>query len=154
MLKKNILVYSLLVSTTCASSLTFADPWRGDRDDRQRDWQQRAPQSDQYRRPVARYDDRDRYRGDRDRDRDRGPVYYNQSYDRRYYHQPSYGHNNRWQRGSYVPRDYWGPSYRVNNWRGRGLPPPPQGHRWLNVNGQYILIAATTGIITSILLHQ
>ena len=33
----------------------------------------------------------------------------------------------------------------------RSLPPPPEGHHWSYIDGNYVLIAAATGIITSIL---
>lgn len=39
-----------------------------------------------------------------------------------YYHAPEGG---QWQRGGYLPRSYWGPNYRINNWQDNGLPPPP-----------------------------
>lgn len=137
MFKRNILIYSLFVSATCTSSLTFADPWRGDRDDDFRGgWQQQH--AIQHDRPSRHYQNH----------QDHGPVYNN---DHRYSTQYI---DRRWQRGNYVPQAYRGQGYRVNNWRGRGLPTPRQGQRWLNVDGQYILIAAATGIITSILLHQ
>jgi Ni/Co efflux regulator RcnB len=43
--------------------------------------------------------------------------------------------------------------YRVRDWNDRGLPPPPQGQHWSYINGNYVLIAAATGIITSILVN-
>ncbi|MDO7775535.1 RcnB family protein, partial [Escherichia coli] len=48
---------------------------------------------------------------------------------------------------------YRGNDYRVSNWNDRGLPPPPQGQHWSYINGNYVLIAAATGIITSILVN-
>lgn len=57
-----------------------------------------------------------------------------------------------WRPGQVVPHQYRGESYYVNDWRSRDLPPPPHGHRWMNVNGDYVLVAVATGIIASILL--
>lgn len=56
-------------------------------------------------------------------------------------------------RGHAVPQDYRGDHYRVNDWKKRGLRQPPSGQHWAYINGNYVLIAAATGIITSILLN-
>jgi Ni/Co efflux regulator RcnB len=34
------------------------------------------------------------------------------------------------------------------------LPYPPRGHRWVRVNGDYLLIAIATGIITGTILSR
>ncbi len=57
-----------------------------------------------------------------------------------------------WRKGQKLPAQYRSQSYYVNDWRNRDLPSPPSGHHWLNVNGDYVLVAAATGIISSILL--
>lgn len=62
-------------------------------------------------------------------------------------------HGNDFRRGHEMPQNYRGPQYRVNDWRARGLNQPPQGHYWANINGNYVLMAAATGIITSIILN-
>lgn len=56
-------------------------------------------------------------------------------------------------RGHAVPQDYRSDRYRVSDWHKRGLRQPPQGQHWAYINGNYVLIAAATGIITSILLN-
>ena len=61
------------------------------------------------------------------------------------------GHDFR--KGQPAPERYRGNEYRVSNWNDRGLPPPPQGQHWSYINGNYVLIAAATGIITSILVN-
>ncbi|MCQ4010676.1 RcnB family protein, partial [Klebsiella pneumoniae] len=33
----------------------------------------------------------------------------------------------------------------VRDWSDRGLPPPPEGHHWSYIDGNYVLIAAATG---------
>jgi len=42
----------------------------------------------------------------------------------------------------------------VNDWRERGLREPPRGEHWAYVDGNYVLIAVATGIITSIILDS
>jgi Ni/Co efflux regulator RcnB len=47
--------------------------------------------------------------------------------------------------------------YVVNDWNRRGLRAPPRGYHWVRENnnsGDYILVAAATGIIASILAQQ
>ncbi|WP_406705682.1 RcnB family protein [Sodalis sp.] len=53
--------------------------------------------------------------------------------------------------GHALPRQYRAKQYQVDDWRARGLKAPPSGHRWVRVNNDYILIAITTGVITSII---
>lgn len=61
---------------------------------------------------------------------------------------------NQFHRGQPAPEQFRGEHYRINDWRGRGLPAPPIGQYWSAVNGNYMLIAAATGIITSILINS
>lgn len=67
-------------------------------------------------------------------------------------HQFSY-QGQTFERGHRIPNHYRDDRYRVNDWNNRGLPAPPSGQHWAYVNGNYVLIAATTGIITSIILN-
>ena len=62
------------------------------------------------------------------------------------------GHD--FERGKPVPEDFRGGDYRVYDWQDKGFPPPPDGQHWAYVDGNYVLIAATTGIITSIILNK
>jgi len=57
-----------------------------------------------------------------------------------------------WRRGQPVPPQYLAPQYVVDDWRAYDLQPPPAGYRWLRVNGDFVLAAVATGVITSILL--
>lgn len=57
-----------------------------------------------------------------------------------------------WRKGGRVPAQYRGTAYRVNDWRSHDLPAPPRGHRWVRVNGDYVLVAIATGVIAQILL--
>ncbi len=58
---------------------------------------------------------------------------------------------NDFRKGHPAPAPFRGDEYRVRDWSDRGLPPPPEGHHWSHIDGNYVLIAAATGIITSIL---
>ncbi len=63
----------------------------------------------------------------------------------------SYG--NEFRRGHPAPVRFRGAEYQVNDWRDRGLPPPPDGQHWSYIDGNYVLIAAATGVITAIILN-
>ncbi|MFP1926105.1 RcnB family protein [Lonsdalea quercina] len=67
-------------------------------------------------------------------------------------HFVSNGHDFR--RGKPAPTRYRGNDYRVNDWRARGLRQPPSGQHWAYIDGNYVLIAAATGVITSIILNS
>ncbi|KAF1054384.1 MAG: hypothetical protein GAK43_00901 [Stenotrophomonas maltophilia] len=56
-----------------------------------------------------------------------------------------------WHRGGVVQPIYRGDRYWVTDWRARQLPAPPRDHRWLYVNGDYVLAAVATGVIVQIL---
>jgi Ni/Co efflux regulator RcnB len=42
----------------------------------------------------------------------------------------------------------------VSDWRGHHLTAPPRGHQWVQVGGDYVLVAVTTGIIAQLLLNH
>jgi len=44
-----------------------------------------------------------------------------------------------------------GPKYVVGDWRGHDLQPPPAGYQWLQIDGDFVLAAIGTGVITGIL---
>lgn len=50
------------------------------------------------------------------------------------------------------PPRFRGDDYRVYDWHARGLQAPPPGEHWAYIDGNYVLIAAATGIITSIIM--
>lgn len=56
-----------------------------------------------------------------------------------------------WQRGHVVEPRYRDDRYWVTDWRTRQLSAPPPDHRWLRINGDYVLVAIATGVITTIL---
>jgi Ni/Co efflux regulator RcnB len=66
------------------------------------------------------------------------------------------GHSEGWyKKGGHLPPEYRGGTYVVSDWRGEHLREPPHGYQWVRSdNGDFILVAVTTGIIASILAHQ
>lgn len=59
-----------------------------------------------------------------------------------------------YKRGGRVPVDYRSGNYVVSDWRGNHLRQPPRGYHWVRSdNGDFLLIAVSTGIIASILAH-
>ncbi|MFC5526447.1 RcnB family protein [Rhodanobacter ginsengisoli] len=117
------------------------------------------------------YSERDnRHHGDRDHGygyRDRGY----RDHDRRYYghgHAYAYGHDRGhrgmydrgreegwYRRGGYVPVEYRRGSYVVNDWRDEHLRRPRRGYHWVRSdNGDFLLVAITTGVIVDLLLHH
>jgi Ni/Co efflux regulator RcnB len=89
--------------------------------------------------------DRDREReGDRGRDehmqrggQDRGP---------------GAGPNHEFHRGERLSSQYHNKNYVVDDWRNHHLSPPPRGHHWVQIGGDYVLVAIATGIIAQVLL--
>lgn len=59
-----------------------------------------------------------------------------------------------WHRGDRVPEHYRGRGYEIRDWRAHRLHAPGRGERWVRVNGDYVLIAVTTGLILSIVAAQ
>jgi Ni/Co efflux regulator RcnB len=59
------------------------------------------------------------------------------------------GHHN-WRRGDRIGRNDWNRYERVD-WRRHHLRAPPRGYEWREVDGNYVLAAAATGLIASII---
>lgn len=64
------------------------------------------------------------------------------------------GPDHRLHRGDRLPPDYHNRYYVVDDWRGHHLSAPPHGYHWVQVGGDYVLVAVATGIIMSLLLNQ
>ncbi|SDC11323.1 RcnB family protein [Acinetobacter boissieri] len=140
-LTKRLLTLGLITSTVFTSISAFAGPNdqpRGPED--YSDRQHGQPRHNQG--PQPQFQQRDH---GPNRPHSQGPYYAQQG---------PRGDNQQWRKGQYVPKQYRSSHYYVNDWRHQQLPSPPRGHRWLNVNGDYILVAVATGVISSILLHQ
>lgn len=63
----------------------------------------------------------------------------------------AHGH---WHRGERLPEHYRGEGYEVRDWRAHHLHAPGRGERWVRVDGDYVLMAVTTGVILSIIAAQ
>jgi Predicted integral membrane protein len=63
------------------------------------------------------------------------------------------GHSEGWyKKGGHMPTEYRGGSYEVTDWRSEHLRAPPRGYHYVRSdNGDFILVAITTGVIASII---
>ena len=94
------------------------------------DWQRDRPRYDRHDYPF-RFDDHQRYRGF---------AYY-----------PPRGYYIRhWGFGDIVPRSWWGPDYRLNDWWSYGLPIPPVGYEWVRVGDDALLIDIYSGRVVQV----
>lgn len=71
-----------------------------------------------------------------------------------YWYAPGYGYrpytrSYSWRRGAYVPRAYR--SYYVQDPYYYGLRAPPRGHRWVYADGNFVLMALTSGLIAEVI---
>lgn len=66
------------------------------------------------------------------------------------------GRSEGWYRkGGHMPTEYRGDSYAVTDWRSEHLRAPPRGYHYVRSdNGDFILVAITTGVIASIIAHH
>ena len=61
-------------------------------------------------------------------------------------------HEGWYKKGGRVPSNYRGGHYVVSNWRAAHLRQPPRGYHWIRSdNGDFLMVAVTTGIIASII---
>jgi Ni/Co efflux regulator RcnB len=142
--------YKSIVCAIAAASLgigslsAFAQGRDGDRGDnnRQGNWQQRDNNRSNDRNG---YDQRGDHRGDHGQMGSRG------------YRADHYAYGARgpeWRRGGHIPPQYRERQYVVNDWRGHHLNAPPRGYQWVQVGGDYVMVAIATGIIAQLLLNQ
>ena len=127
------------------------DTTRGGRTDGQQGYEQQ--QRAQPQRGAQRGTDQRRYdqRGYDQRQMGNRESRYEQNRD----HERYYGARGpEWRRGGYVPQEYRGRQYVVNDWRGHHLNAPPRGYQWVQVGGDYVLMAIATGIIAQLLLNN
>jgi Ni/Co efflux regulator RcnB len=66
------------------------------------------------------------------------------------------GHSEGWyKKGGHMPTEYRGGSYAVNDWQSEHLRAPPRGYHYVRSdNGDFILVAITTGVIAGIIAGQ
>ncbi|MGJ0481095.1 RcnB family protein [Pantoea agglomerans] len=141
-----------LIASLLTCSTLFSQASRADDHDHYHDDGQRKPvphQNDDHRsdnRGPEQNRGRDNSRHDQDNNR-RGRDARN---DRDHF--AWQGHDFR--RGHAIPQEYRGDHYRVADWHERGLREPPRGYHWANIDGNYVLIAAATGVITALVLNS
>lgn len=60
-----------------------------------------------------------------------------------------------YKKGGRMPSEYRGRTYVVTDWHSDHLRAPPRGYHWVRSdNGDFLLVAITTGIIADLLLHH
>jgi Ni/Co efflux regulator RcnB len=153
-MKTRTLVCALAAASLSLGSLSsFAQGYDRDRDQN---------------RDNNRYQQRDDHRRDGDRQVQRGDERWQRDHDRRamgnrgdyrndYRAEDHYYYGARgpeWRRGGHIPPQYRSRQYVVNDWRGHHLHAPPRGYEWVQVGGDYVLVAVATGIIAQLLLTQ
>lgn len=160
-MKKSAIVCAVLAGTLGFSSLASAREWgerehdRGDRGPRAEQRQERHERQD---RRFDRGDDRAFHQGSRTgmqqpRYGYEAPRYAAPGYDHGYGQPIHGGHGQRFYRGGYLPHQYRSHAYYVNDWRAfNGLYAPPYGQQWVNVDGEFLLVALTTGLIANAIL--
>ncbi|VVE10460.1 RcnB family protein [Pandoraea terrigena] len=57
-----------------------------------------------------------------------------------------------WRKGDRVPQQYRDRQYVVDDYREYHLSPPPRGHHWVGVGGDFLLVVTGTGVIAQIVL--
>jgi Ni/Co efflux regulator RcnB len=62
-----------------------------------------------------------------------------------------FGHHN-WRKGGRIDRSDWNRGRRVSDWRRYHLQRPPRGYEWRQVDNQFVLAAAATGLIAALVL--
>ena len=62
------------------------------------------------------------------------------------------GHHNDWHKGGRIDRSDWNRGQRVSDYGRYHLARPPRGYEWRRVDNNYVLAAATTGLIMGLVL--
>lgn len=156
---RNLVVYAIAAATLSVSSLSFAQGYGlGERFDAPR--MQRVDDRRDDRRDFRedRRDDRRDFRQERREDR-RDYRHDRRADHRDYRHgaQPRYYYQARgpeFQRGRYIPYEYRSRQYVVVNPRQHHLYAPPRGQQWVQVGGDYVLVAIATGLIVNLILNN
>lgn len=132
-MKKSMLamVMTLMVTSSCLPVVSYAEG-RDPHPDQQ--WQQKSGHGG--------------HEGHAERGRQAPQAFHSRERD----HFAWNGHDFR--RGHPVPVRYRDTHYRVSDWRARGLYEPPAGDYWSYINGNYVLVAAATGVIATILIDS
>jgi Ni/Co efflux regulator RcnB len=122
---KRILIVTTALSLLAAPlSGAFAQSWNDRHDDRRNDTM-----------TMQRHDD---HRG-------------NSMMMQRHNDHRDYRHSN-WRKGGRIDRSDWNRGHRVNDWQRRHLQRPPRGYEWRQVDNNYVLAAAATGLIAALVM--
>lgn len=103
-------------------------------------------------------DDRDgRYeQHDRDARHDRDNRSWNNGYDRRDHDRDMRAmggpERHHWRRGDRLPDEYR--HGRSVDWRAHHLHAPPRGYQWVDVDGDFVLVALTSGLIADLIVNS
>ena len=62
------------------------------------------------------------------------------------------GNHRGWYKGGRIDRNDWNRGQRVNDYRRYHLQRPPRGYEWRQVDNNYVLAAAATGLIAALVL--
>jgi Ni/Co efflux regulator RcnB len=135
---------ALLLSCTLASTSALAEGRGQDRNDKYRS-QEQSQRKDRNQEQNRRGDDRTQAQRQDDRRHDRRD---DRRDDRAYYGA------SRFHKGERLPTYYRDHVFVVDHWQAHKLHRPPRGHQWVQVGGDYVLVAITTGIIASIILNH
>jgi Ni/Co efflux regulator RcnB len=79
-----------------------------------------------------------------------GGVLFAQDHHDDHHDNHQYVQHNEWKKGSRMNHDDWNRGERVD-YRTYHLSAPPRGYEWRQVDGNYVLAAAATGLIASVI---
>jgi Ni/Co efflux regulator RcnB len=66
--------------------------------------------------------------------------------------QGQFKQHDEWRKGAQIQKEDWGRGQPVD-YHAHHLRKPPRGHEWRQVDGNYVLAAAATGVIASVIAH-
>ncbi|HEX3364003.1 RcnB family protein [Phenylobacterium sp.] len=66
---------------------------------------------------------------------------------------PGYVRHDEWKHGYQMRHEDWDRGARLD-WRAHHLRHPPRGYEWREVDGNYVLAAAATGVIASLIANN
>ena len=61
-----------------------------------------------------------------------------------------YVHHSEWRKGYHMKQEDWNRGDHIDNWKQYHLHQPPRGYEWRRVDGNYVMAAAATGVIASV----
>lgn len=146
-MKSTALVLAIAATTLGFSSLSQAQ-----------DYDQRGPSRDQRAQQQQQRSDNDRGFNQRNGGDHRDARRDDRRNDQRFVredHRRFDRHDQRFHRGGYVPQEFRGRQYVVNDWQHRHYAPPPRGYQYVQAGGSDVVLAAiATGLIASIILSH